>query len=203
MKMKGLVTIAILLVWGLAAFDLAAADRAAQRPLIVMVVAPRDFTDKGYADPRTIFEERGARVLVASTSNGEAIGHDGLKVHVDRTLGDPRLDQFDAIVIVGGAGALTYLMDDEALRAILIGACKTGRIVGALCVAPAVLAHAGVLRNRQATCYPDQRVVAVLKRNGADYSERSLVTSGRVVTANGPEAGKDFASGVLDLIWKR
>ncbi len=52
----------------------------------------------------------------------------------------------------------------------------------------------------QATCYPDHRVIAVLKLNGADYSEKPVVEAGRTVTANGPEVAREFALKVLDTL---
>jgi protease I len=178
----------------------AALKESRSRPQIVMVVAPKDFTDQEYADPRAVFDNAGAVVRVASLGRETAIGHGGTRLRVDQAIREITLDQFDAIVIVGGTGALAFLMDDEALRNIIVAACKSGKVVAALCVAPAVLAHAGVLRNMQATCYPDTRIISVLKQNGADYCERSVVISGRIVTANGPEAARDFALRVLDVL---
>ncbi|HUI72623.1 MAG TPA: DJ-1/PfpI family protein [Spirochaetia bacterium] len=175
---------------------------AGQSLRIVMVVAPKDFTDAEYADPRAVFDATGAVVRVASISGGTAVGHGGARVRIDLTVRELALDQFDAIVVVGGTGALTYLMDDEALRKILAGAAAAGKVVAGICVAPAVLARAGILRNKQATCYPDKRIVTILKMNGADYTEKSVVTAGRTVTANGPEAAKDFARRVLGLMSK-
>ena len=145
--MKRLLQSVSLLALVLAVLDpaLAASKESGQHPRIVMVVAPKDFTDQEYADPRAVFEKMGADVRVACTSKEAAISHNGTRLRVDQATGEIRLDQFDAIVIVGGTGALTYLMDDEALRNIIVAASRSGKIVAAICVAPAVLAHAGVL----------------------------------------------------------
>jgi len=167
---------------------------------IVMVVAPSDFTDREYAEPRTVFDRAGAAVVVASTSRGTAVGHDGMKVRADVATGDLRLDQFDAIVVVGGMGALSSLMNDAPLQALLRAASASGKVVAAICVAPAVLARAGVLRNLAATCYPDAKVITALKMNGAEYARGSVITSGRIVTASGPEAAKEFALRVLEAL---
>jgi protease I len=91
-------------------------------------------------------------------------------------------------------------MDDGALRRIVAAASASGKVVAAICVAPAVLARAGALRNRRATCYRDARIIGVLKRDGAEYADETVVTSGAVVTANGPEAARDFSFRVLDAL---
>ncbi|HVO40005.1 MAG TPA: DJ-1/PfpI family protein [Spirochaetia bacterium] len=84
-------------------------------PRIVMVVAPTDFTDQEYGDPQAVSDTQGAFVRVASTSRRNAVSHDGKALHVDQALSETRLADFDALVIVGGAGAITYLMDNEAV----------------------------------------------------------------------------------------
>lgn len=165
-----------------------------------MIVAPRDFTDQEYADPRAIFDAQGAVVRVASTNQEAAISRNGVKLRVDQAVTAIGLDQFDALVVIGGTGALTYLMGNEALRNLILAAVRSNKVVAAICVAPAVLAHTGVLRNVKATCYPDKRITAVLRLNGADYTERSVVTSGRIVTADGPDAAKEFARRVLEAL---
>ena len=176
---------------------------AQAHPRIVMVVAPKDFTDQEYTDPRAVFDAGGALVRVASTSRGSAVSHNGTTLTVDEAISDITLDQCDALVLVGGMGALTYLMDDEALRTIIVAAVASGKVVAAICVAPAVVARAGVLRNIRATCYPEKSVVSVLRLNGADYVEAPVVSSGKIVTANGPGASKAFAERVLEILQKR
>jgi deglycase len=123
------------------------------------------------------------------------------KDFTDQEYADP-VAVFDALVLVGGTGALTYLLDDEALRNMIVSAAQSGKVVAAICVAPAALARAGILRNVQATCCPDKRIVSLLKRNGAEYIERGVVVSGRIVTANGPDAAKDFANRVIEVLRK-
>jgi protease I len=169
---------------------------------IVMIVAPKDFTDQEYFDLRKVFENAGARVRVASTTTQPAVSHNLAKVRVDQAIPDIRLDQVDAIVVVGGMGAATYLMNDESLRNLLVAASKSNKVVSAICIAPAVLARAGVLRNREATCYADKTIIGVLKMNGAAYLDRKVVVSGRIVTGNGPDAAKEFATTVLAEIGK-
>jgi deglycase len=171
-------------------------------PRIVMIVAPKDFTDQEYADPRAVFDASGALVSVASKGRGAAVSHTGVALRIDKAIAEISLDQLDALVIVGGAGAVTYLMDDEALRNLIIAAVRSGKVVAAICVAPAVLAHAGVLRNVPATCHPDKRIISVLKLNGAGYTTQSIVVSGRIITADGPDAAKDFARRVIEVLRK-
>ena len=165
-----------------------------------MVIASKDFADQEYFDQRAIFNGGGALVIVASVGSEGAISHDLANVRVDVALADLRLEQFDALDIVGGAGAISYLLDNEALRNMIIAAFRSNKVVAAICVAPAILAKAGVLRNTPATCFNDSRIIGMLKMHGAIYKTRTVVASNRVVTANGPEAAKELALRVLSLL---
>lgn len=167
-----------------------------------MIIAPKDFTDQEYYDPREVFEKVGAIVKVASITTQTAISHASAKVKVDQAIADVKLEQIDAIVVVGGMGAVAYLMNDERLRNLLVAASKSNKVVSAICIAPAVLAHAGVLRNREATCYSEKTIINILKLNGATYLDKNVVVSQRIVTGKGPNAAKEFAAKVLEQLRK-
>jgi putative intracellular protease/amidase len=99
-------------------------------------------------------------------------------------------------------GAYKYLRDNEALRNLLRASAKANKVVAAICIAPAVLARCGVLRNVAATCYSDKNVIDILKRNGAQYVNNSVVVSGNIITGNGPDASQEFATKVLEALKK-
>jgi protease I len=178
----------------------AASNDMPNHPRIVMIIAPKDFTDQEYFEPRAIFEKAGANIKVASISTEPATSHASAKVKVDQAIADVKLDQFDAVAIVGGMGAVTYLMNDEHLRNLLVAADKSNKVVSAICIGPAVLARAGILRNREATCYSDKIVLGILKMNGAVYLDKTVVVSGKIITGNGPNAAKEFATKVLEQL---
>jgi protease I len=179
---------------------LAVPSLLAEPARIVMVIAPRDFTDQEYSEPREVFEASGATVTTCSTSRQPAVSRNGVSVTPDCATADLRPAAFDAIVVVGGAGASTYLLKDEPLRNALVAASARHRVIAAICLGPVVLAQAGLLRNVPATCFPDAKAVAFLKQKGASYSDRTVVVSGLVVTGNGPAASREFARRVLEVL---
>ena len=80
-----------------------------------------------------------------------------------------------------------------------MAATDAGKVVAAICVAPAVLARAGILRQKAATCYPDAALIGVLKGYEARYRDEEVVRTRRLVTANGPAAAERFAQLVVEL----
>ncbi len=76
---------------------------------ILMVIAFKDFRDEEYFVPKEILEKAGAEVKVASNKTGQALGADGGEANVDYLVQGVDLNNFDAVVFVGGPGCLTNL----------------------------------------------------------------------------------------------
>jgi len=71
-------------------------------------------------------------------------------------------------------------------------------VVGAICIAPGILARAGILKGRKATVFPSE--IEALKRNGAFYTALPVVIDGRIVTASGPEAAEEFGKALVKTL---
>lgn len=165
---------------------------------ILMIVAFENFRDEEYLGPKEIFESREISVVTASTQTGEARGMLGALAKVDLTIADIDVLEYDAIVIVGGKGAVLY-WDDELLHEILKMANKEEKILAAICVSPVTLASAGLLKNKKATCWPEVKG-DLIKAGVLEYVDQSVVVDGRFVTANGPEAAKEFGDQIIEIL---
>ncbi len=106
----------------------------ASSSLVVMVVAPNDFTNQEYFETRKIFDKAKAKVTVASIEKGVAPSHDGARIKVDAAIRELVPNQFGAIVVIGGLGAINSLSKSESLRALLIEAYRQHKVVAAICV---------------------------------------------------------------------
>jgi len=162
---------------------------------IAMVIAFRDFRDVEYFIPRDIFAGAEVEVTAVSTEKGIAIGADGGEVEVRTSAAEFRVENFDSVVFIGGPGMAKQL-DNSEFQQIAREAVENNKILGAICVAPAVLAKAGLLQGKKATVWSsplDKSAVKILKENGADFQSESVVVEGNIITANGPGAAKEFA----------
>lgn len=169
---------------------------------VALIVAFRDFRDPEYFVPKEIFEKEGLEVKTVSTKEGVAIGAEGGEARVDILLENLKVDDFDAILFVGGPKALDYL-DNETSYKIARQTIEKGKILGAICISPVILAKSGVLKGKKATVWTsvlDKSAAKILKENGAEYVEEKAVKDGKIITANGPEAAKDFANLVLEAL---
>jgi protease I len=100
---------------------------------------------------------------------------------------------------VGGSGAPTHLWDNHTLHALLRIARDEGTPIGAICLSPAVLARAGLLRGVRATVYGQPRAKHELERGGALYGEEHVVSDQGIVTAAGPRDARAFAEALVRL----
>src|SRR5262245_11681128 len=106
---------------------------------VLMVIAPEDFRDEEYREPRRILEAKGCAVTVASTHTRPAKGMLGMTVTPDKTLDQVRAADFDLVVFVGGYGAEAYYKDKKALD-LAAETARLSRPLAAICVAPTILA---------------------------------------------------------------
>jgi len=172
----------------------------APRRRVLIVIAPERFRDEELAEPQRAFEQAGHTVMVSSTRPGVATGMLGARVHVTTSIALLDARDVDALVIAGGAGAPPHLWDDEPLRAMVRAVHAAGRPLGAICLAPPVLARAGVLAGKRATTFPDPRALIELKRGGATCVDEPVVSDGTIVTGNGPAAAAEFAAALVHLV---
>jgi protease I len=167
---------------------------------ILMVIAPQDFRDEELSEPREIFEKEGWTVEIASTKICQASGMLGAVVPVTRILADIRPNDYDAVVVVGGMGSPGYLWNDARLHEILQTIEKNGKVVASICLSGAVLAKAGLLNGKKATVWEMPESLEALSRGGAVYTGEPVTVDGRIITANGPDAARDFGRTVVSQV---
>ena len=169
---------------------------------IALVIAFKGFMDEEYLIPLQIFKDAGFEVTTASTSLGTALGFYGAEAEVEVLMEDLNVKEFDAIVFIGGNGIVKHL-DDSVFHNTAKETIKTGKILGAICFAPAIIAKSGVLAGKKATVWSspmDRSTVKILKENGAEYINADVVPDGNIITANGPQSAEKFAKEIVNRI---
>lgn len=164
---------------------------------VLMVIAPQDFRDEEYAHPKQVLESRGAHVVTASATPGPCLGKLGMHAEATLALSDAHALDYDTVVFVGGAGSAAYF-DDAHAHELARTAHANGRVLAAICIAPSVLAHAGLLAGVRATAFESQK--EDLEAHGAIWTGEPVTVSGLVITANGPGAAWDFGTAIADAL---
>jgi len=164
---------------------------------VVMIIAPENFRDEELVEPQDVLVEKGAEVKFASASLDVAKGMLGVQVRPDMLVGNIKPEDWDAIILVGGSGASVY-WGDSTVHSLLKEAVKQNKIVGAICIAPVTLANAGILSGKKATVYSSEE--DRLKDKGAQCTGKSVERDGRLITANGPSAAREFGNAIAQAL---
>jgi protease I len=169
---------------------------------ILYVIAQKDFRDEEYFIPKKIFEDNKIIVETTSIKKEEAIGILGGTTKINIELKDANMNNYNAIVIAGGKGALT-LDENDDLKRLLYDAMKEDKTIAAICISPLILANFGLLRKKVATVWDNNgQQASILKRQGAIYCKESVVIDKNIITANGPNAAEEFAKSIIDNLKK-
>jgi len=167
---------------------------------VLMVIASTNFRDEEYAEPRKVLEDAGARVTVACSSLDMAQGKLGLEVKPDILISNAKESDYDGIVFVGGGGSKEYF-DSPVAHKLARSFCSKGKLTSAICIAPAVLANAGLLKQKRATSFPSS--ADTLKAKGAVFTGSGVESDGKLVTGSGPEAARKFGEKLVEVLGQK
>ena len=167
---------------------------------VLLVIAPEAFRDEEFFEPYSAMTDQGFTVTVASTRTGTAQGMLGGTFEVTTTLDDVTADAFNALVIAGGMGSPETLWNNATLHRLIQGFDAQEKLIAAICLSGAVLAKAGILKNRRATVWPADEAKQVFAEHGVNYVDEPVVIDGHIVTSPGPQAAQEFARQVTELV---
>ena len=167
-----------------------------------MIVASKEFRDEEYFETREILEKAGFDISVFSDKKGIALGKFGGEIEIKKSLEDLDVSQFDCLLFVGGSGAIECL-DNPASYFLINEAKNQKKIIAAICIAPLILVHAGILKEKKATVWSselDKSALKEFKKQEVKYVPEKSVVDGKIITANGVDAIEDFCENIIKLL---
>ena len=157
---------------------------------VLMLLAASSYREEEYLAARRALEQRGNRVLVASTVKKDAVGTNGNSIDPDLMIDDVRPEDYAGVVIIGGHGASQFWHDVKAHK-IIRKLFDSGQIVAAIDRAPVALGVAGILKGKRVTGH--MSVFEKLVNFGAHYTAKKVERDGNIVTGEGANASTAFA----------
>ena len=166
----------------------------------------------GLADGHQIFREGLRRLLeaerdfavVGEAGDGEEAAAMARQLKPDLLLRDVRASDYDAICFLGGEGCDVYAARGshaEEAKRLIDEALAEGKLVTSIGMGGVVLAEAGVLQGRQATCYPFGEPPGIYVRRleaaGAVWRDEPVVEDGPFITQQTPRDVNLFARALL------
>ena len=125
----------------------------------------------------------------------QVTGSHAIQVQADRVF-DGDLSEYDMIVLPGGMPGSAHLRDNEQLIAELQKCEQVGKKIAAICAAPIVLNRAGLLKDKEFTCYDGvQEQIA-----DGHYRKETVVVDGQLTTSRGPATALAFAYNLVEQL---
>ncbi|HHU61927.1 MAG: DJ-1/PfpI family protein [Bacillota bacterium] len=164
---------------------------------VALIIAEKEFRDEEYQIPHDLLHEAGFKVLTVSTTLEQAIGKLGMVVQPDTLIENLEPKDIDALIFIGGGGSEQYFEDPLSHR-LAQEMILQNKVLGAICIAPVILANALVLKGKKATVYPDGKDILI--ETGAIYTASPVEIDGKLITGNGPEAAEEFGKALIKLL---
>ena len=130
---------------------------------------------------------------VSITDSRMVTSSHGITVQADEVLSDINFDEVDMIVLPGGMPGTLNLEACQLLMEQVEAFDKQGKYLAAICAAPSIFGHKGMLEGRSACCYPSFET----ELRGAQVSRNPVEVSGHIITSRGMGTAIDFALSIV------
>ena len=131
--------------------------------------------------------------MVSITEEKNVTGSHGITVSMDKTLKEIDFNEVEMIVLPGGMPGTLNLEACEPLMEKVKEFDKAGKYISAICAAPTVFGHLGLLNGRKACCYPDMEDGLV----GAEVTYEPTAVSDHILTSRGMGTAIDFGLQII------
>ena len=119
-----------------------------------------------------------------------------ISVKADKSFFEIDFENQDMIILPGGMPGAMNLNIHKGLKTVLERFNKEQKYIGAICAAPLVLGVNGILKGRQATCYPGFEKYL----DGAENVNDGVVLDGHVLTGKGVAYAIAFSLKVVEML---
>ncbi len=137
--------------------------------------------------------------VIAGLHDGHITSARKVKVIPDTVIDTVKPDDFDMIVLPGGQPGSDNLNADVRVKELIRSFSLKGKLTGAICAAPIVLASAGILQGKRVTSYPTYKE----RLGGAVYEEKTVVSDGNVLTSRGAGTALNFGLAIVERLMGR
>lgn len=145
-----------------------------------------------------LLRRAGIQVVTAGLDDGPVRGSRGTVLIPDTTLHNALQQDFDMVALPGGQPGSNNLNSDPRIHTLLRHMADKGKYTAAICAAPLVLAHAGLLRGKRATSFPG--VLSKMNLQDVELKTDAVVQDGKVITSRGPGTAMDFALTLIEVL---
>jgi protease I len=171
--------------------------------LRVAIVATDDFEEVEMTEPRKFLEAQGAETVLIAPHPGkiQAMRHDekSEKYEVDQTLDEANPEDFDALLLPGGALNADNLRVERKAQEFARNFDRKNKPIAVICHGPWLLVSAGLVKGRTMTSY--HTIKDDLVNAGANWVDSEAVVDRNWVSSRQPSDIPKFNEKIKELFW--
>ena len=167
----------------------------------VAILVSDDFEQVEMTEPRKALEQAGAKTALVSTKHGQITGmnHDEKadSFDVDLTFDEANPDEFDGILLPGGALNADFLRMHPKAQEFVRQIDQTDRPLAVICHAPWLLVSSGCIKGHTLTSY--YTIQDDVRNAGGNWVDQEVVRDGNWVSSRSPNDPGVFCPAVIAL----
>ena len=126
---------------------------------MIYVCLAEGFEETEAITPIDLLRRAGAQVTVVGVTGKTVTGSHGIPVVADKEIGEIDDSDVELVVLPGGMPGTLNLENSEGVQRLIDTAARQGALLGAICAAPSILGHKGLLNGKTACLLYTSRCV--------------------------------------------
>lgn len=164
---------------------------------MIYVFLANGFEETEAIAPIDLLRRAGKKVVIVGVGDNIIVGSHGITVVPDTIAQEaPLTDELEMIVLPGGMPGTLNLEKSDYVQAAIDYCVTNKKFIGAICAAPSILGHKGLLRGKTAVCYEGFET----QLEGAEIGSGSVAEDGIFITARGAGVAVDFGLKLVEKV---
>lgn len=165
--------------------------------IMIYVFLAQGFEEVEALAPIDLLRRCGKEVITVGVNDNIIVGSHNIPIVTDTITQEIKLDDtLEMIVFPGGMPGTINLENNPAVQEAIDFCVKNDKFIGAICAAPSILGHKGILKNKKAVCFEGFEN----QLEGADVSKDSVMADGNIITARGAGVAVQFGLKLVEVL---
>ena len=164
---------------------------------MVFVFLANGFEETEAIAPIDILRRNGREVVTVGIGGDVITSSHGVTVVPDVTEIDITMsDETEMIVLPGGMPGTLNLEGNDKVQKVIDYCSENDKFIAAICAAPSILGHKGLLKGKKATCFPGFEK----DLDGAEFVDSLVAADGKIITGKGAGASIEFGLKLAEVM---
>lgn len=162
---------------------------------MIYVYLAQGFEETEAVVPIDLLRRAEKKVITVGVGDNLIVSSHGIPVVTDTVAQEaPLTDELEMIILPGGMPGTLNLEKSEYVQKAIDFCMEKNITIGAICAAPSILGHKGILSGKKAVCYSGFEA----QLEGAEILSEPVAVDGNIITARGAGAAMNFALALVE-----